>query len=309
MRQPLSKDLTIDQESIIPVLAVSQFFERQLIMKKRAVLITGSSSGIGRALVEYFSAKDYQVFAGVRNSTDGERLRSEVSESIRPVILDITKATDIELAIAKIGKSLDVLVNNAGITYGGPIESLNMAEVRALFEVNVFGQIALIQKAVPLLRQSQGYIINVSSIAGSIAQPFISPYCASKFAFEAFSIGLRTELKPFGVKVAIVAPAGIDTVLWDKSRDLLHKIKATLSPALAELYKKPLDGFAAALEKEQKKAISVNEVVKTLEKILRTKNPKIHYFVGPHAVVGSLAKRLLPEKFLYSIAEKRFGVD
>ena len=174
-----------------------------------AVVVTGASSGIGRACALHLAALGLQVFAGVRRAEDGAALQAASSARLTPMLLDVADETSIRAATdtitAAVGEAgLAGLVNNAGIGVAGPLEFLPLAEFRTQLEVNVTGQLAVTQALLPLLRQGRGRIVNMGSIGGRIAAPFVGPYSASKFALEALTDALRMELRPWGLHVAIV---------------------------------------------------------------------------------------------------------
>lgn len=185
----------------------------------RAVVVTGASGGLGLATSALLVEHGFRVFGTLLDHEDSaplERLR------VTPVRLDVTKATSVRHASEHIhglldGMPLAGLVNNAGIAHGGPIELLDLDVVREVFEVNVLGLIAVTQAFLPSLRESKGRIVNISSVSGRLAVPFLAPYCGSKFAVEAISDCLRRELHPFGVDVVIIEPAVIRTPIWDKA--------------------------------------------------------------------------------------------
>ena len=163
------------------------------------IVITGASSGIGAACARYLDALGFTVWAGVRSTQDGEALTRLTSSRLRVLMLDVTDPASIEaarktLAEATRDTGLAGLVNNAGISVAGPLELLPLSEVRTQFEVNVIGVLAVTQALLPLLRLARGRIVNISSIAGLAATPFLGAYCSSKFALEAMSDALRLEL-------------------------------------------------------------------------------------------------------------------
>src|SRR5271169_5091661 len=163
------------------------------------VVVTGTSTGIGRAAAIHLDKIGFRVFAGVRRIQDGESLKVESTERITPVLMNVTDEATLVAAVGQVAKAvgdegLSGLVNNAGIAVGGPLEFLPISEIRKQFEVNVLGQIAVIQSFLPLLRKTNSRIVNVGSIAGRMAVPFIGPYSASKFALEAITDSLRIEL-------------------------------------------------------------------------------------------------------------------
>jgi NAD(P)-dependent dehydrogenase (short-subunit alcohol dehydrogenase family) len=172
----------------------------------KAVLVTGASTGIGEACALRLAARGIRVFAGVRSESDGASLRQRASDGLTPVLIDVTVPDAIALARGTVAdlvgpEGLAGLVNNAGV----------VDEVRKEFDVNVFGAIAVTQAFLPLLRGGRGRIVNMSSISGRIALPFAGPYAASKFALEAISDSWRVELRPWGIRVAIVEPGEVDT--------------------------------------------------------------------------------------------------
>ena len=218
-------------------------------MIKDLFLITGASSGIGHALALHFAKLGHGVLAGVRSSKDQTALSS--IQHVHPIILDVTKIDEIENAKNLISEKISnysklILINNAGITVNGPWEILTTNEIRQQFEVNFFGAVFLTQKLLPLLRQTKGQVINISSISGLFASPFLGPYATSKFAMEAFSDSLRRELQPFCVKVSSINPGAIRTPIWQKGLD---------NPKNQENYKHPIYGkYLLKLEKSVQRA-------------------------------------------------------
>src|SRR5712691_5002789 len=179
-----------------------------------AVVITGAASGIGEACALHLDKLGFCVFAGVRREVDGAALQGKASERLTPLLLDVTDAASIRFAVEIVATGvvetgLAGLVNNAGITVAGPLEFLPVSELRRQLEVNVIGQVAVTQAFLPLLRRGQGRIVNMGSLAGRIATPFIGPYHASKFAMEALTDSLRMELRRWGMHVSLIEPGFI----------------------------------------------------------------------------------------------------
>lgn len=264
----------------------------------RSVLITGASSGIGRACALYMDKLGWQVFAGVRRQADATSLSREASTRLIPLFLDITKPAEIRNAariVERTTKSagLSGLVNNAGVPYGGPIEFLDLMEFRKAFEVNFFGIIALTQALLPLLRRGQGRIVNMSSISGLVAAPFLSPYTTTKFALEALSDALRVEVSPWKILVSVIEPGAIDTPIWDKSVSLAHNVIASIPPAGTHLYGQVLGPFQASLAPH---GISADVVAGAVAHALTSPRPRTRYRVGRDGLaVGIL--RLLPDSW------------
>jgi len=179
----------------------------------KTVLITGASSGIGEATAEYFQQRGWRVYATARFP---EKLGSwsQRSEVIR-LALDVTRQDSVRSAIAeamRLAGTIDVVVNNAGVGLAGPLEAIPIGEIEAHFQTNVFGAVRMIQEILPFFRaQKHGVIVNISSVVGTFGVPFMSPYCAGKFAIEGLSESLYYELSPFNIRIKLVEPGGIKT--------------------------------------------------------------------------------------------------
>ncbi|MCC5981310.1 MAG: SDR family NAD(P)-dependent oxidoreductase [Oceanicaulis sp.] len=194
----------------------------------RSAVVTGTSTGIGRACVEKFVAEGWQVFAGIRKAEDGERLKAEIGEAVIPLIFDVTDGEAVAKAgeyvrEALMGSTLGALINNAGIAVAGPLLHLPVEEMEKQMDVNVTGQLRAVQAFAPLLGADRslsgapGRIVNISSVAGFSANPLLTPYSCSKFAMEAFTQGLRRELMMYGIDVVAINPGPIATPIWDKA--------------------------------------------------------------------------------------------
>src|SRR3972149_6942761 len=203
------------------------------VQTRGAVVVTGASTGIGRACVQRLDTMGFRVFGGVRREVDGESLKSETSDRVTPILIDVTDSVSIasaaEVVAAAVGEAgLAGLVNNAGIPVPGPLEFLPLEDIRRQLEVNVIDQIAVTQAFLPLLRKGRGRIVNVGSIAGKFATPFLGPYTASKHAMEGLSDALRQELRPWGIHVALVEPGSIATPIWQKGQANANEIEQRL---------------------------------------------------------------------------------
>jgi NAD(P)-dependent dehydrogenase (short-subunit alcohol dehydrogenase family) len=252
---------------------------------ENVVLITGASTGIGRACALHMDRLGWRVFAGVRAEADAASLREEGSERLTPVHLDVTDPPSVGEARrvvlqATAGDGLAGLVNNAGIPYGGPLEFLDLDEIRAAFEVNYFGVIAVTQAFIPLLRLRRGSIVNISSISGRVATPFLSPYSTSKFALEALSDALRVELHPWGIQVAVVEPGAINTPIWNKGIRIKNRLVEGARPEAIQLYGGALDAMGNAI---QPHGIGPEHVARAVAHALTAKHAKTRYPVGRDA--------------------------
>jgi len=289
---------------------MSEKFSGITMFKKQYILITGASSGIGRACSLYLDKMGFYVFAGVRREIDGENLKKDASARLTPVIIDITDASIIssvfEFISKEVGNSgLAGLVNNAGISGGGILEFLSMAEIRNLFEVNLLGHIAVIQAFLPLIRQGSGRIVNMGSIAGVLPQPYLAPYSASKAALRAFTDSLRLELEPWNIPVSIIEPGIVYTPMWDKAeKDALIKVKEVPDQAF-DLYGNTIDDIVKILKNKnriKKVALSLDAVCRAVGRALTAKRPKAHYIVGWDARFAAFLAWLLPQRLIDRLA-------
>jgi NAD(P)-dependent dehydrogenase (short-subunit alcohol dehydrogenase family) len=276
------------------------------------VLISGASSGIGRATALRLAGSGWTVLAGVRDLAVGEALAVEAgSERIVPLRLDITDPAQVaaaaELARERTGEAgLDALVNNAGAALGGPLEMLSMQELRDQFEVNFFGHIAMTQALIPALRRAGGRLLLVSSIGGRITTPYMSPYCASKYALEAVGDSLRVELARSHIQVALIEPGSIATPIWDKGNELIDGV--AVPPELEQYYGHVPAAMAKTLEDTAKRGISPERVAQTIEGALGARRMRARYLVGLDAHGMSWLKRLLPDHVLDRVLGRAIGV-
>lgn len=254
------------------------------LRRRSAVLVTGASSGIGFATALRLARRGTIVFAGIRRQIDGEALLRENSDRIKPLLLDVTDETSVQRARTRIEGlrefRLDALVNNAGIAVAGPLELLPQDELRRQFEVNFFAPLALTQAFLPLLRESGGRIVNVSSIAGKISIPFLGAYSASKFALEAASDALRMELRPFGVAVSVVEPGDVRTPIWQRSSERGLRLLEGLTPDEHARYGEAIAAMAGAAERAERTAIPPERVAAAVERALFARRPRARYLVG-----------------------------
>jgi NAD(P)-dependent dehydrogenase (short-subunit alcohol dehydrogenase family) len=252
----------------------------------QAVLITGTSTGIGKACALHLDQLGYRVFAGVRKPVDGEALQKIASDRLTPVRLDVTDEGSIasarELIAGEVGVSgLFGLVNNAGFGLAGPIEFQPLEDFRQQMEVNFIGVVAMTKAFIPLLRQSRGRIVNIGSISGINAMPFQSAYCATKFALEAFSDALRLELRPWGISVSIVQPGDIETPAWQKGLTAADKMLATWPPKAFALYGPIVEMMKKMAQGER--GLPADEVAKVVARLLSEVTPRARVLVGTDA--------------------------
>ena len=229
-----------------------------------AVVVTGASTGIGRATALLLDRKGYRVFAGVRKQADAKSLAEEGSDRLTPITIDVTKERSIEAAKDKVQRAVGKdglvgLVNNAGVGDGGPVETMDLEVLRNVLEVNLVGQVAVTQAFLPLIRKAPGTIVFIASIGGRIASPFMSPYNTSKFAIEALGESLRQELAPWAIDVVVVEPGSIDTPIWEKGAQTIDEQMAKLKPAAKRLYSKQLRRMDEVLRETAGRGIAARE--------------------------------------------------
>lgn len=254
-------------------------------MKTKTYVITGATSGIGKALTEKL-ALDNIVFAAYRSEDKAEDLK-KISGNVYPFYVDYANPSTIKSAAEEILSKctkIDTLINIAGCVVAGPIEKINMDEIRRQFNVNVFGHLELAQNLAEVL--SGGRIINLSSMASFGIFPFISPYCASKRCLDMFFNSFLIENK-HNIKVISIKPGVIATPLWSKSIE-----ENTKNLTGCEEYQKELELIVAGARRNEIKGASVSKVVDTILKADRAKNPKLSYTVGSDAFAASLASKL-----------------
>jgi NAD(P)-dependent dehydrogenase (short-subunit alcohol dehydrogenase family) len=262
----------------------------------KSVLITGTSTGIGRACVDRMAADGWTVYAGVRKDTDADALKQAVSGDVRPVLLDVTDQKAIDRVRSQIetdvgDRGLDGLVNNAGANVGGPFEGLTDEDWRWQFDVNVFGLVNTTRACFDLLRQAKGRIVNIGSIGGRIASPFMGPYSATKHAVEAISEGLRFEVEQFGMTVSCVEPGSIKTAIWEKGQDQIDEMNTRFGAEMLSNYQFQLDAMYGFADEGPKKGSPPSKVADVVHHALTANRPKPRYLVGTGSVpVGVVSK-------------------
>ena len=278
------------------------------------ILITGVSSGIGFITAQELCAIGYHVFGSVRSGEDAKRLETELGTNFTPLIFDVTDSEAIQKAAALVEEQtadtgLSALINNAGIAVSGILQHIELEEFKKQFEVNLFGVLAVTQAFLPMLGAVSecpfppGKIINIGSVSGQIAYPFIGPYVASKFALEGFSHSLRRELLLYGIDVILVGPGSVRTPIWEKE-------SATTIP---EHYLKT--GYARALKRFQRQFVKAGEnglppvaIARRIIKIIEKRRPAVRQAVVRHKFTRWVIPRyLLSARMLDRLIGKLFG--
>jgi NAD(P)-dependent dehydrogenase (short-subunit alcohol dehydrogenase family) len=279
----------------------------------RSVVITGASTGIGEACALRMDRHGFLVFAGVRREADGAALKAKSSEKLTPIILDVTEQPTIDASAetvkAAVGESgLAGLVNNAGVSIAGPLEFLPLEDLRLQLEVNVIGQIAVTQAFMPLIRKATGRVVNIGSIGGRMASPFIGPYSASKFAMEALTDSLRQELRPWGIHVSIVEPGSIATPIWDKAQAGANEMEAKLPEEAMMLYGEATQAMRKAAREMEEAGIPPDNVAKFVEHALTARTPKTRYVVGRDAQIQRMLVKWAPDRIRDRLVRWQLGL-
>jgi NAD(P)-dependent dehydrogenase (short-subunit alcohol dehydrogenase family) len=263
---------------------------RQRVPVDRYVLITGASRGLGRAMVRALHEKGFHVIAGVRCATDEQALRREFSERLETVLLDVTDRDQIVATADRVGEivgesGLYGLVNNAGTCTNGPVEFLPVDEFRRLFEINLFGQIEVIQAMAPLVRRATGRIINMTSIAARMAAPYQQPYASSKAALEAVTESMFYEFGKWGISVVSILPGLIRTDIFDTTLVNSQKCLNSMPAEVRTYYGTVFEGMADRMEMAKSEAGQPEQVAAKVCRALTVANPRRRYFVGRDAYI------------------------
>lgn len=281
----------------------------------KSILVTGASTGIGRAATLALLAEGFQVFAAVRNAQDGESLRAATpagsASRLETLELDVTREEQIRAAVALIesrigGRGLWGLFNNAGISVSGPIEFVPLERFRHQFEVNVLGQVAVTQACLPLLRKARGRIVNTGSIAGFFAAPALAPYSMSKYAMESFSDALRRELRPWGIEVSLLEPGAIATEIWRKGLSSSEETTRHPPAGLLETYGGLIAGLRGAAQRAASGASPVDLVTRAVLHAFTSARPKTRYRMGSGAASRKFLSRL-PDRWADSLVARSLG--
>lgn len=279
----------------------------------KTVVITGASTGIGRATAEYLARKGWQVFAGIRKEADGAAL-TQADDRIKPILLDVTKPEQVDAAVETVraaldGQKLAGLVNNAGIANMGPLALQPLDQFEAHFSVNVFGLLRASQAFAPLLGMDEslegvpGRIINITSVGGRLSAPFLGAYTATKHAVESMTDSLRRELVLFGIDAIAVGPGAVKTPIWDKAEDANSSNPYANSPwadAIEKFSETMLDGGRTGLDP--------TVIAKTIETALTARKPKARYAPVPNKLTNFTIPVRLPKRTVDTVFWKRFGM-
>lgn len=274
----------------------------------KSVVVTGVSTGIGRAAAEVLLKNRYKVFGSVRKAADAEQLRAELGTHFTPLIFDVTDAAAVAEGAQQVkaqlnGQALFGLVNNAGIAVPGPLLHMRIEDFRHQLEVNLTGQLIVTQAFIPLLDGPEpGRIVMMSSVAGRNASPFTGAYNTTKFGLEGLSESLRRELMVFGIDVVVVAPGVIDTPIWDKAE------QADMSHYAETVYAAPLHKTKEHIQALKKKGLPAQKIGEAILKALTDQSPRTRYTVT-HEPVAHALFGLLPKRWADKLYAKALGLS
>jgi hypothetical protein len=267
------------------------------------VLITGASTGIGRAAAEYLSQHGFNIYAGARKTIDLDNLGK--IPNVVSVSLDVTNEQDLKEVfkfISNRNTGLFGLINNAGIALAGPAMELDIEVYRQQFEVNLFGVHSVTKTFFPLIQESQGKIIMIGSGAGLIANPFFSPYSSSKFALEGYTDALRRELMVVGIQVIMIEPGMVKTPIWDKGEIILNRYSGNLLKDEVECF------GTLAITTARDIGLDPIKLAVKIHKVLTHRNPKPRYLVAPDYLQTMIMKKMptrLLDKLIRKVMQKK----
>jgi NAD(P)-dependent dehydrogenase (short-subunit alcohol dehydrogenase family) len=263
------------------------------------VVVTGASTGIGAATARELARRGFHVLAGVRRDWDADAIRGP---GIEPLIIDITNPDHIQTLVTRVrgdsqGRAVRALVNNAGIGVNAPFEAFPIDEWRRLFEVNLFGHVAVTQALLPALIRSKGRVVNISSVGGKVAMATYGPYAGTKFALEAVSDSLRREMARFGVGVVVIEPGAVRTEMPGRAIATAHELASAMTPEQSQRYGPLVHAITAQTASHTASGLPADAAAKVIAKAITAHKPRTRYTVGREAALIRLT-RFLPDRTL-----------
>ncbi|GGL94056.1 MULTISPECIES: SDR family oxidoreductase [Micromonospora] len=265
---------------------------------QKLIVVTGASTGLGAATARDLARRGFHVLAGVRRDRDADAIRAA---GVEPVILDITNSEQVAALAARIGndpRTLHALVNNAGIQVNAPVEALPMAQWRWVFEVNLFGHVAVTQALLPQLLHGRGRVINISSIGGKAAMPTYGAYAGAKFALEAVSDALRREVAPLGVPVVVIEPGGVRTKMAARGIATANQLAAEMTPEHHARYGSLVQAINTMMDTGTSSGVTADAAARVIAKAVTAHRPRTRYTIGRDAALVIGLTRLLSDRML-----------
>lgn len=274
----------------------------------KSVVVTGASTGIGRAVVAELVGDGFKVWPTVRRDEDAQALIDEHRDAVEPLLLDVTDEAAVRAAGEKVRAAgpLHGLVNNAGSVLPGPLEYQSIEAFRRQLEINLVGQLAVTQAMLPALRQERdARIVLIGSIGGRIAGPIIGAYQAAKHGLAGLAGSLRAELAPSGIRVILIEPGAIRTPIWDRSLAASEEVVAGLPPEGAERYERQIEAAEAMARNGAARGLPPERAAHVIVRALTARNPRPRQLVGRDAQVAAFLVRVLPHRVLYRLTAAR----
>ncbi|MEC9250764.1 MAG: SDR family oxidoreductase [Pseudomonadota bacterium] len=280
----------------------------------KTAVVTGASTGIGYACVEKLTGKGWQVFAAVRKDEDAKRLTDAFGDKVTPLMMDVTDQAAIDAAAAKVrealnGRTLNGLVNNAGVAVAGPLLELPIEDFERQMAINVTGQVRVTQAFGPLLgadldlKGEPGRIVMMSSMAGEMGAPFLAPYAASKHALEGLSKSLRRELNVFGIQVVVIGPGAVATPIWAKSDEV------DVSAYESSIFYDALVRLRNYMSKSGPEGFPPSKIADRVFRAFTDAKPRFRYAIVPQRFMNWSLPRMLPARKVDEIVTKRLGLQ
>jgi NAD(P)-dependent dehydrogenase (short-subunit alcohol dehydrogenase family) len=279
-----------------------------------AVVVTGASTGIGRATAITLADAGYQVFAGVRKMSDGAALTELSHGTLTPLLIDVTDSEAVAAAAGTVTRAvgdrgLAGLVNNAGIGFTWPMELIPVELLRRQYDVNVFGQVTVIQAFLPLLRRAAGRIITMGSIGDRLTLPYGAPLTSSKWALASITEALRLELRPWGIHVVLVEPASISTAAVGKVEFEAERVLQRLDRVQQTRYGAAYRSMIHRAMAREKNGSSPQVVADVVLRALNAATPKTRYLVGRDARRLAFLARWMPDRLFDRLRLRLFGLS
>jgi NAD(P)-dependent dehydrogenase (short-subunit alcohol dehydrogenase family) len=269
---------------------------------REIVVITGASTGIGAATASELARRGFHVLAGVRRDRDADAIRGP---GVEPLIIDITNPDHIRALATRVhadpqGRAVRAVVNNAGIGVNAPFEAFAIDKWRNLFEVNLFGHVAVTQALLPALIRSKGRVVNISSVGGKIAMATYGPYAATKFALEAVSDSLRREMAPLGVGVVVVEPGAVRTEMPVQAIATARELASAMAPEQSQRYRGLVQAITAqtASHTTSGSGLPADAAAKVIARAVTARKPRTRYTIGRDAALLTRLTRILPDRTL-----------